>query len=89
VDELKREVPLWEVRGGKLTREFKRRNFQEALDLVNAIGRTAEKEGHHPDLTLYSWNRVRVELYTHSIGGLSENDFIVAAKTDWLLKQAD
>jgi 4a-hydroxytetrahydrobiopterin dehydratase len=58
----------------------KLKNFRAALDLVNRIGEIAESEGHHPDLSIHGWNRVRVDLVTHSIGGLSENDFILAAK---------
>lgn len=83
---LLRQVPRWEMAGSKLTREITRKNFQAALDLINAIGRLAEQEGHHPDLTVHSWNQVKIELSTHSIGGLSNNDFILAAKIDELLE---
>ena len=74
---------------GKLTRNIKLANFKEALALVNQIGDLAEQEGHHPDLTIHSWNQVRIELYTHSIKGLSENDFILAAKINQLLPQGE
>jgi 4a-hydroxytetrahydrobiopterin dehydratase len=74
------QVPGWSLENGKLTRDLKVKNFKEALALVNRIGDLAEQEGHHPDLCIHSWNRVKIELYTHSIGGLSENDFILAAK---------
>lgn len=63
-----------------ITREFSFKDFKEALLFVNRVGMLAEDEGHHPNIYLYSWNKVRIELYTHAIGGLSENDFIVAAK---------
>jgi len=77
------QVKNWTVIDDKkLERNFTFKNFKEALRFVNACGEIAEKEGHHPDLLLYSWNKVRVTLYTHAIGGLSLNDFVVAAKID-------
>lgn len=86
VSELLLEIPEWELRGGKLVRESKLKNFRKALQALNRIGEVAEQEGHHPDMALHSWNRIRIELYTHSIGGLSENDFILAAKIDPILE---
>jgi len=72
----------WEVIDNKkLKKIFKFRNFKEALDFTNKIGAIAEEEGHHPDIHL-SWGRVVIELWTHKIGGLHENDFILAAKID-------
>lgn len=72
----------WRVEeGNKLARPFKFRNFLQAVDFVNLITPIAEAEGHHPDLHV-RWGEVRVELWTHAIGGLSENDFILAAKID-------
>ena len=67
--------------GRKLFKVFKFRNFREALDFVNEVGELAEQQGHHPDIEL-SWGRVKVELWTHKIGGLHENDFILASKID-------
>lgn len=64
-----------------LTRDFSFPNFAEALAFVNQVGAIAESEGHHPDIAL-GWGKVTVSLTTHAIGGLSENDFIVAAKID-------
>jgi 4a-hydroxytetrahydrobiopterin dehydratase len=58
-------------------------NFQQALALVNRIGEVAEAEGHHPDIC-FGWGRVEVTIYTHAIDGLSESDFILAAKIDAL-----
>ncbi len=66
-----------------LERQFRTKDFRSALTLVNRIGELAEQQGHHPDLDL-GWGRVQVTLYTHKIDGLSENDFILAAKIDQL-----
>ncbi len=62
-----------------LSREFLFKNFQQALDFTNKVGALAEVEKHHPDIHL-SWGKVKIELWTHKIDGLSENDFILAAK---------
>ena len=64
----------------KIWREFKYKNFVQAVDFINRIADVAEYEDHHPDLYLHDYNHVRVELMTHAIKGLSRNDFIVAAK---------
>ena len=66
-----------------LEKEYLFKDFREALDFVNRLGEVAEQEGHHPDLFL-TWGKVKVTLWTHSVGGLSENDFILAAKADGL-----
>jgi 4a-hydroxytetrahydrobiopterin dehydratase len=63
----------------KLQRLFEFRDFKEAMKFVNKVAEIAESEGHHPDIEI-KWNKVTLTLYTHSIKGLSENDFIVAAK---------
>ena len=65
----------------RLEKEYGFPDFRTALAFVNRVGEVAEAEGHHPDLFL-TWGKVRITLWTHSIGGLSENDFIVAAKAD-------
>jgi len=65
----------------KLSKQFKFKNFLEAMEFANKITPIAESEGHHPDLSI-GWGRVEIELTTHAIGGLSENDFILAAKID-------
>ena len=72
----------WEVIGGHhLDKRFAFPDFQAALDFVNRVGALAEAEGHHPDLHL-AWGSTRVTLWTHAIDGLSESDFILAAKID-------
>lgn len=75
------EIPGWEMVDGRLRREFKFPDFASALRFVNRIGEIAEAEQHHPDVQL-SWGRVVVETYTHSVGGMSVNDFTLAAKID-------
>ncbi|MBI3341769.1 4a-hydroxytetrahydrobiopterin dehydratase [Candidatus Curtissbacteria bacterium] len=80
------EVQNWQTKDDnkKIERKFKFKDFKEALEFVNRIGEIAEQEGHHPDVQL-GWGRVEVELSTHAIGGLSVNDFILAAKINKLL----
>ena len=75
------DVPGWELADDsrRLERAFRFKNFQAALDFVNRVGEIAEGEGHHPDVA-FGWGYARVTLFTHKIGGLHENDFIVAAK---------
>lgn len=80
------QTPGWSVEQGTLTRDVTVKNFREALTLVNRIGELAEAERHHPDLCIHGWNHVRIDLVTHSIGGLSENDFILAAKVSEVLE---
>jgi 4a-hydroxytetrahydrobiopterin dehydratase len=71
---------------GHLEKKYSFRNFVDALAFVNQIGDLAEKEGHHPDIHL-SYGKVRVELWTHKINGLTESDFIFAAKCEELQLQ--
>ena len=64
-----------------LAKEFTFKNFQQALEFTNKIGEVAETEGHHPDIYL-AWGKVKVLVWTHKINGLTESDFIYAAKAD-------
>ena len=79
------QIPDWEiieVEGVKrLQREFKFKNFAEALSFTNRVGALAEEEDHHPAL-LTEWGKVTVTWWTHAVQGLHKNDFIMAAKTD-------
>lgn len=77
------EVPQWEVRDERLHRRFVFRNFVEAMRFVNRMADVAEAEGHHPDFTVH-YRQVDVAIWTHAVGGLSENDFVLAAKIDAL-----
>lgn len=74
----------WEIIDNhKLEKTFKFKNFKEALDFTNQVGQLAEQQQHHPDIFL-SWGKVKVQLWTHKIGGLHENDFILATGIDHL-----
>lgn len=85
VNELAPEVPQWSVKDQSVTREFEFPDFQQAMGFVNRTARLAESQGHHPDMAI-SYRRVRVALSTHKIGGLSRNDFILAARIDRMEK---
>lgn len=80
-------TPDWSLdeAGKAIFRKVSCTHFVDAMKLLNRIAEVAEQEQHHPDLHLTGYRQVRVELTTHAIGGLSENDFIVAAKIDELL----
>jgi 4a-hydroxytetrahydrobiopterin dehydratase len=66
-----------------LEKTFEFKNFREALDFTNRLGELAEEQGHHPDIHL-SWGKVGVQIWTHKIDGLTESDFVLAAKADRL-----
>lgn len=77
----------WELKdeGAKIYASFEFEDFKNALEFVNKVGNLAEIEGHHPDIKIYDYKYVGITLYTHKIGGLHENDFILAAKIDKLI----
>jgi len=87
IDRLRQELPDWEVvtEAGelRLRRMFTFSDFRQALAFTNHVGELAEAEGHHPKLVT-EWGRVTVEWWTHSVGGLHRNDFIMAARTSAL-----
>lgn len=87
-----REIPEWniETREGvlQLKRVFRFGNFRHALAFTNAVGAIAEEEGHHPGL-LTEWGKVTVTWWSHSIKGLHRNDFVMAARTDVVARQAE
>ena len=68
----------------RIRREWTVKNFMAGIDFFNKVAALAEAEGHHPDLHLVGYRSVAIEIWTHAIGGLSENDFILAAKIDAL-----
>jgi 4a-hydroxytetrahydrobiopterin dehydratase len=85
VDEALRALDGWDAQYGKtrIHKHYRFKDFVEAMRFVNALARLAEEEGHHPDFAVH-WNTVDVTLWTHAIGGLSDNDLIVATKLDLL-----
>jgi 4a-hydroxytetrahydrobiopterin dehydratase len=81
---LQKQVPQWQVvNEHHLTRNFTFPDFRKALDFVNRVGELAEEQGHHPNILL-TWGRAEVTTWTHKIDGLTESDFIMAAKIDKL-----
>jgi 4a-hydroxytetrahydrobiopterin dehydratase len=84
LEKMKAQLPEWQVVDGHhLTRSYTFPDFKTALDFVNRVGAIAEAEGHHPDLYL-AWGKVDVKTWTHKIDGLTESDFILAAKIESL-----
>lgn len=84
LNKIHQSVPKWTVdREHQIHREFTFPDFKQALDFVNRAGEVAEEQGHHPDIFL-TWGTVQITLWTHKIDGLSESDFIMAAKIDRL-----
>ena len=90
-DELKKYLAMvgnWQLSVDKksIYHEFKHKDFASVLQFVNQVGALAEAEGHHPDIEIFGYNKVKIKLFTHAIGGLSVNDFIMAAKINELVK---
>jgi 4a-hydroxytetrahydrobiopterin dehydratase len=84
LEALATQVPQWTiVNGHHVTRAFKFPDFVQALAFVNKVGAIAEQQGHHPDILL-TWGKAEVTMWTHKINGLTESDFILAAKIDKL-----
>jgi 4a-hydroxytetrahydrobiopterin dehydratase len=81
IDSLRREVPEWQVMGERLHRQYRFKDFRASIRFVDEMAKVAESEGHHPVFSV-NLDKVDVENWTHAIGGLSENDFILAAKLD-------
>jgi 4a-hydroxytetrahydrobiopterin dehydratase len=89
IETLKVHAPEWQIREvdgmQRLERTFKFKNFAEALDFTNKVGAVAEEEDHHPRIVT-EWGKVTLQWWTHVIGGLHKNDFIMAAKSDELAR---
>ena len=83
IDELLNQVEGWRVEDNKLHKQFTFENFVKAIEFINRMADTAESQGHHPDFCVH-YNQVDVTIWTHKIGGLTESDFILAAKIDEL-----
>jgi 4a-hydroxytetrahydrobiopterin dehydratase len=86
VQRLLRLVPGWKLEEGVLRRALRFPDFRSLIAFVNRLAFLAEEEQHHPDFLVYGYRRLRVEYATHSVGGLSLNDFIMAARTNQLLE---
>ena len=84
-NELLKSLKGWAVERGKLAKTYSFKNYYETMAFVNALAWISHREDHHPDLSV-GYNKCRVEYSTHAIGGLSENDFICAAKADALFE---
>ncbi len=74
----------WERDGNVIAREWKLADFAAAIGFVNRVAELAEEAGHHPDIVVHGWNKVRLELSTHSAGGLTDADFDLARRVDAL-----
>jgi len=81
-----KETPGWQMdtAGKMIFKEYKTKNFLAAVAFINKVAAVAEEDNHHPDIHLTGYRNLRIDLSTHAIGGLSENDFIVAAKINQL-----
>lgn len=73
----------WQIGYNKISADFKFKNFKESMIFVNKVAEIAESEGHHPDIHI-NYSKVKIELWTHAVGGLSINDFVMASKIDAL-----
>jgi 4a-hydroxytetrahydrobiopterin dehydratase len=81
---IQQQVPQWKVvNEHHITRAFTFPDFKQALEFVNRVGETAEQQGHHPDILL-TWGKAEITMWTHKIDGLTQSDFIMAAKIDQL-----
>ena len=79
---LQSSLPLWKYDEKKISRSFIAKNFQAALDALNAFGAVAEHENHHPDFHLTEYRNLQIVLWTHSLGGVNESDLILAGLLD-------
>jgi len=72
----------WRLNGNQIEKDFSFKDFREVMDFVNRVAEIAESEGHHPDLLIHQYRQLKVTLWTHATSGLTDNDFILAAKID-------
>ena len=76
------KFPGWNLEKDAIVKQFKFKDFIEALSFVNAVGLEAEKMDHHPDILMFAWNKVKITISTHSAGGVTEKDFLLAQKIE-------
>lgn len=84
-NKLLQQLAGWSLADNKISKTFDFKNYYQTMAFVNAVAWLSHREDHHPDMTV-GYNKCHVEYMTHAINGLSENDFICAAKIDWLFK---
>jgi len=85
INEMSSQLPEWQVvNEHHLQRAYRFQDFRETLDFVNRVGELAEEQGHHPDIC-FGWGKADITIWTHKIDGLTESDFVLAAKIDKLL----
>lgn len=82
--ELGQQIPEWTIYDKSIQREFQFKDFKRSIEFANKVAGLAEEQNHHPDICIF-YNKVKLVLSTHKIDGLSRNDFILAAKIDWLV----
>jgi len=85
IDERMKKLPEWNRKGAEIIRNLQFENFGQALEFVNRVAEAAEAMDHHPDILLHGWNKVRLNLMTHSSGGLTVRDFDLAERIDKLI----
>jgi len=85
VDEYLKAMEGWALEGEAIEKTFSFQDFKEALNFLNKVAAIAEEEGHHPDIGIEDYSNVRISLSTHAVKGLTENDFIMAAKINLLI----
>ena len=84
ITEMSSQLPDWQVvNEHHLRRNYRFKDFRETLDFVNRVGELAEEQGHHPDIC-FGWGKADITIWTHKIDGLTESDFVLAAKIDKL-----
>jgi 4a-hydroxytetrahydrobiopterin dehydratase len=86
---LLKNIKAWNVLDHKkIEKNYEFIDFKHAITFINEVADVAEFEGHHPDINLHNWNKVTISLFTHAAKGLTENDFIMAAKIDQIIADA-
>ena len=82
---LEEHVPQWNaIELQNLERDFEFQDFKKAIDFINEVALIAESENHHPEIKLHGWNKIKIDLTTQKVSGLTKNDFILAAKINEL-----
>ena len=80
-------LPGWDLKDNAIEKEYRFSSYVQGLDFAHSVGKLAEEQDHHPDI-LIRWRKVKLTLSTHSVGGLSENDFIIAANAELLYNKS-